>query len=152
MGSEMCIRDSAGTRSDQPDGRPHSGQRWVSADRYARRAGWPRRVFFHAARQGNCSPDTKRRSARCGIQYRWYIRVQQPSVYAAAYGGARISRPARRLSPCALCRGAAFRQTGRHLRHAPARYRSRLDPRRRGDFRKPVRISEHIQRKLAFAD
>lgn len=104
--------------------------------------GWPRRVFFHAARQGNCSPDTKRRSARCGIQYRWYIRVQQPSVYAAAYGGARISRPARRLSPCALCRGAAFRQTGRHLRHAPARYRSRLDPRRRGDFRKPVRITK----------
>ena len=108
----------------------------------AGRAGWPRRVFFHAARQGNCSPDTKRRSARCGIQYRWYIRVQQPSVYAAAYGGARISRPARRLSPCALCRGAAFRQTGRHLRHAPARYRSRLDPRRRGDFRKPVRITK----------
>ena len=36
----------AGTRSDQPDGRPHSGQRRVSADRYARRAGWPRRVFF----------------------------------------------------------------------------------------------------------
>lgn len=43
---------------------------------------------------------------------------------------------------CALCRGAAFRQTGRHLRHAPARYRSRLDPRRRGDFRKPVRITK----------
>ena len=57
----------AGTRSDQPDGRPHSGQRRVSADRYARRAGWPRRVFFHAARQGNSSPDTE--ATVCPLRY-----------------------------------------------------------------------------------
>lgn len=43
------------------------------------------------------------------FQYRRYICVQQPPVHAAAYGGARISRFARRLSPCALCHRTASR-------------------------------------------
>ena len=73
------------------------------------RTRWPSRVLFYTACQSNRRTDTKRRSAGGSFQYRRYICVQQPPVHAAAYGGARISRFARRLSPCALCHRAASR-------------------------------------------